>query len=81
MKFAVCYDFASAFPQVTTADVNGDGYLEILFMDISANVMCYHRSGKLLWETQLSGTSTAGMRVGDINGDGRLDVVMATNDG
>ena len=63
------------------ADVNSDGRLEMVAMDTSGNVMCYTTEAKLLWETQTTGTSTAGMRLADINQDGLLEIVMATADG
>ena len=50
-------------------------------MDTSSNLMCYHSNAKLVWETQVSGSSTTGPRVADINQDGILDIVMGTNDG
>ncbi|XP_013387693.1 protein DEFECTIVE IN EXINE FORMATION 1 [Lingula anatina] len=67
--------------QITVEDVNLDGKLEMIAVDTSANVVCYSSLGKQLWEVQISGTSSAGSRVADVDGNGRLDVVVATNDG
>ena len=62
-------------------DLDGDGRLEMVILDTSSNVMCIDTVGKELWDNQISGSSSAGSRVADINQDGILDVVIATNDG
>ncbi|XP_022103687.1 protein DEFECTIVE IN EXINE FORMATION 1-like [Acanthaster planci] len=67
--------------QITVEDLDGDGHLEMVVMDTSSNVMCLDVTGKELWDSQISGSSSAGSRVADINRDGSLDIVIATNDG
>ena len=67
--------------QVLVADINGDNKLEIVAMDTSANVMCYDTSGKIVWESGVSGASSSGARLADINLDGTLELVIATDDG
>ena len=69
------------FVQVLVADVNGDSKLEIVAMDTSANVMCYDTSGKVVWESGVSGTSSSGARLADVNLDGALELVITTDDG
>lgn len=66
---------------MTVADINQDGRLEIIAIDISANVMCLTPEGELLWETQITGTATAGSRVADINQDGKMELIIASSDG
>ena len=63
------------------ADVNNDGELELVVMDTSANVMCFDSRGKRLWESSVSGTSSAGSRVADMDGDGKMEVIIAADDG
>ncbi|XP_038075414.1 protein DEFECTIVE IN EXINE FORMATION 1-like [Patiria miniata] len=67
--------------QITVEDLNDDGHLEMVVMDTSSNVMCLDVTGHELWDSQISGSSSAGSRVADINQDGILDIVIATNDG
>lgn len=67
--------------QITVEDVNMDGKLELIVVDVSGNVGCYDTSGHLLWETQISGSSSPGSLVADLNLDGKLDVLIAANDG
>ena len=58
-----------------------DGQIELVAMDTSGTVMCYRGDGQLVWEATVSGTGTNGPRLADIDQDGRLDVVLGTNDG
>ncbi len=67
--------------QVLVADVNSDGLQEIVVMDTSANVACYDAQAQLLWEASVSGTSSSGARLADVNLDGSLELVISTNDG
>ena len=77
--------------QVTVADVNADGVLEMIAVDNKGNVMCFSKSGKEVWETQVSGFVAQGIRrpalsvtarraagatFGDVDGDGQLDVIV-----
>ena len=66
--------------QIAVGDINiGEG-LRVIAIDRSANVMCYGRD-KLLWEATVSGSVTAGAQLYDIDGDHKMEVVIATNDG
>eukprot|EP00823_Brevimastigomonas_motovehiculus_P004817 TRINITY_DN3294_c0_g1_i1.p1 TRINITY_DN3294_c0_g1~~TRINITY_DN3294_c0_g1_i1.p1 ORF type:complete len:840 (-),score=130.77 TRINITY_DN3294_c0_g1_i1:99-2618(-) len=64
--------------QVAIEDVNADGYLEMIALDNKGNVLCFDHKGKEIWETQISGFSAQGATFGDVNGDGEIDVAIAT---
>ena len=66
--------------QIAVGDVNNDGVLDIVAVDKSANVICYSNQN-ILWEVAVSGTATAGAQLEDIDQDGKMEVVIATNDG
>lgn len=67
--------------QITAVDLNDDGKLEMVVCDKKGNVLCFDLAGKELWSTQISGFSSQAATVGDINGDGVLDVVLSTVSG
>ena len=67
--------------QLTVADVNHDGQLEILAVDTSGNVACFDRTGRTLWESEISGSSSSGIRLADINGDEKYDLLLTTDTG
>jgi hypothetical protein len=70
--------------RILVEDTMGDTNLEVYVSDIGGNVYCFDTKGKILWRrdllksvakvTDLRGASP--MTLGDINGDGVLDVVM-----
>jgi hypothetical protein len=65
--------------QAALADVvvkDGTGDLEILVTDMSGNLLCINREGEVLWDRQLPGSSASTPTVGDIDGDGFLDVAV-----
>lgn len=68
---------------VAVADLNADGVLDVLLP-----VGCYGAlkaydglSGDLEWERQLGPRTQASPSVGDLNGDGWLEIVIASYDG
>lgn len=67
--------------QVTVADLDRDGKLNIVTIDTSGNVVCMRTDGTTVWEAEINGNSSAGSRLYDVNSDGYLDVIIATNFG
>jgi hypothetical protein len=67
--------------QISTADLDQNGDLELIVTDNSANVICLKNNGQSLWEAEVSGTSSPGAVFGDIDGNDVVDVVITTNDG
>ena len=67
--------------QVSVADINNDGSLEMVFIDTSGNVQCANADGKIIWEAEISGNSSPGSRIADINNDNIPDVIITTDDG
>ena len=65
-------------------DVVGDTNLEVFFVDIGGIVACYSHEGKLIWSRDIlsslgfgkSITGASPMSLGDVDGDGYLDLVM-----
>ena len=67
--------------QIAVADVRGGSDLEIIVADMAGNLVLVDIEGEILWDTKLSGSLPHTPTVGDVNGDGRLDiVVVATSD-
>jgi len=72
--------------RILVEDVVGDTNLEVFVADISANIICLSHEGKPIWYRSLSKslgnneidvTKTSEMTVGDVDGDGVLDLVIA----
>jgi FG-GAP-like repeat len=67
--------------QVAVADVNGDGFLELLALDARGSAALFNASGALLWDIHTGGAAAAAATFGDIDGDGRLDATWGTGTG
>ena len=67
--------------QVAVGDVNDDGQLELVATDNRFNVAVFNWRGKEVWEKRISGFSAQGPILGDINGDGEVDIVLCTSSG
>jgi hypothetical protein len=82
------YSTGGAPNEVALADVNGDGRLDVLVAD---NASAGHivilpqdpaNPGKFLAAVPLvTPNAASGLAVGDVNGDGKTDIVAATSDG
>ncbi len=66
---------------IAAEDLNGDGLLEMIAIDFNSNVMVFDAHGKELWSARVSGYAVHGATVGDVDGDGQLDVVVNSNEG
>lgn len=71
----------SVHGQITVADITGDDRLDMVVMDTGGNVLCLGTDGDTLWESEITGTSSPGSRLYDLNEDSSLDVIITTNDG
>lgn len=80
--------YLSAFNhQVTTADFNGDGFIDIAARNCHENrvTILYNNGAGVFSENSqtapliTSGTSEGRMESGDLNGDGRMDLVVCSS--
>jgi len=62
--------------QVYAVDINSDGETELLFSSEEKNLFCYSRLGSGLWKLGM-GSKVKGLVFGDLNGDGRKDIVVS----
>jgi len=67
--------------QVAVGDINDDGHLELVASDSRNNVAVFKHNGDELWERQITGSSSQGPTLGDVNGDGTVDVIVCTTSG
>jgi len=78
----------SKTPSPALADMNNDGYLDIVQADTRGGLYVVNRNGYLIapwsnirYSTLTSGASESSPVVADINGDGRPDIVMGDENG
>lgn len=64
--------------QVVAADLNGDGILELVAVDMVGSIAAWSASGSLQWQVHLSGLSVEPVTVASLRGDGTVQVVVAT---
>ncbi|EGG16788.1 hypothetical protein DFA_07766 [Cavenderia fasciculata] len=71
----------SIYSQVVVEDLNKDGNVEIIVADSNGNLVCFSNTGDELWENRFAGMTESHVSIGDINGDGILDVVLGSMSG
>jgi hypothetical protein len=67
--------------QVVVEDINDDGLLEVVACDSRGNVAAFNPAGKEIWERHLGSLIANSPTVGDINGDGKTELVLGTGSG
>lgn len=64
------------------ADIDGNGSFEVVQTDLSGTVWLFDAlTGEVLRQTKITDGKSVSPAVGDLTGDGTLEIVIATNDG
>ncbi|GBG71239.1 hypothetical protein CBR_g8542 [Chara braunii] len=67
--------------QVVAADVNDDGFIELVACDTRGSIAVISWQGQILWERHVHSLISQGATVGDVDGDGSTDIVFGTSSG
>ena len=67
--------------QVVVGDVDSDGVTDIIVGDESGNIQCLDVKGTMKWEKSVDAAVSGGLRLADLEGNERMDVVVVTQDG
>ncbi len=62
---------------ISAADVNGDGAVEIVAVDLSGYAACVSSDGKLLWSGDVEERARRSPSIGDVDGDGEVEILIA----
>ena len=64
--------------QVSVADVVGSPDLELFAADMEGNIICLNTRGETMWHQNVGGAVTKAPKLGDLNGDGVLEVIITS---
>ena len=62
---------------IVAADINGDGKMNLLVADDAGTLVCFDADGTEIWETRVASSVNHAPILGDVDGDGTLDVVVS----
>ncbi|KAH7852432.1 hypothetical protein Vadar_024746 [Vaccinium darrowii] len=74
-------EMAQSQGAMVAADINDDGKIELVTADALGNIAAWTAQGKEIWETHLKSFVPQRPSIGDVDGDGRTDVVVPTLSG
>ncbi len=75
------FSMGSIHAAIAVDDVDGDGAVELIVSDANSNLVCLDNNGIVKWETSFVGVAESSASIADVNQDGTLDVVLATDAG
>lgn len=67
--------------QVVAVDVDADGAIELIACDVRGTMAVFKSTGVEAWEKHLKSRIAVAASVGDVDGDGLLDIVVGTTSG
>jgi len=72
-------DMMQGYVSTATADLDGDGRLEVIHCDKGNHVYCENADGSRRWMTEVGGRGIFwAPAVADVNGDGRMEIIAGT---
>ena len=66
---------------ISAADVDGDGRVEVIAVDLNGQVACVSGAGKLRWQASVKQRVRRSPAVADVDGDGKVEVLIGGYDG
>ena len=66
---------------MVAADVDADGAIELIACDVRGTMAVFKSTGVEAWEKHLKSRIAVAASVGDVDGDGLLDIVVGTTSG
>ncbi len=74
------YQIPASVSQLLSADINGDGQLDLLFVT-SGGTSIFYGDGKGNFAFGQSVAASGSIQLGDVNNDGKIDIVTSTSTG